>query len=55
MALLANSRAALSHVGAVAEQLQNTNRWAAFLNYVVAKIIRPLSHWPAPKQFTAIG
>ena len=55
MALLANIRAALSHVRAVAEQLPSTNRWTAFLNYVVAKITRPLPPWIAPKQLMATG
>ena len=55
MALLANIRAALSHVRAVAEQLPSTNRWTAFLNYVVAKITRPLPPWIAPEQLRATG
>jgi Transposase DDE domain group 1 len=55
MALLANIRAALSHVRAVAEQLPSTNRWTALLNYVVAKITRPLPPWIAPKQLMATG
>ena len=55
MALLANIRAALSHVKAVAEQLPATSRWTAFLNYVVAKITRPLPPWLAPQQLMATG
>ena len=55
MALLANIRAALSHVRAVAEQLPSTDRWRAFLNYVVAKITRPLPPWIAPEQLMATG
>ena len=55
MALLANVRAALSHVRAVAEQLPSTDRWRAFLNYVVAKITRPLPPWIAPEQLMATG
>ena len=55
MALLANVRAALSHVRAVAEQLPSINRWTAFLNYVVAKITRPLPPWIAPEQLMATG
>jgi hypothetical protein len=55
MALLANVRAALSHVRAVAEQLPQTNRWTTLLNYVVAKITRPLPPWLAPKQLMATG
>lgn len=55
MALLANIHAALSHIKAVAEQLPNTDRWTAFLNYVVDKITRPLPPWIAPKQLMATG
>ena len=55
MALLANIRTALSHVKAIAEQLQHTNRWTAFLNYVVAKITRPLPPWLALEQLMATG
>jgi Transposase DDE domain group 1 len=55
MALLANIHAALSHVRAVAEQLPATDRWTAFLNYVVAKITRTLPPWFAPKQLMATG
>jgi Transposase DDE domain group 1 len=55
MALLANIRAALSHVRAVAEQLPATHRWTAFLNYVVAKITRPLPPWIPHKQLMAAG
>jgi len=50
MALITNIRAALSHVRAVAEQLPNTDRWRAFLNYVVDKITRPLPPWLPPKE-----
>jgi hypothetical protein len=50
MALITNIRAALSHVRAVAEQLPNTDRWRAFLNYVVDKITRPLPPWLPSKQ-----
>jgi hypothetical protein len=55
MALLANIRAALSHVRAVAEQLPHANRWTAFLTYVVAKITRPLLPWLPPEQLMATG
>jgi len=55
MALLANVRAALSHVRAVAEQLPGTNRWTALLNYVVAKITRPLPPWIPPAQIMGAG
>jgi len=55
MALLANVRAALSHVRAVAEQLPSINRWTAFLNNAVAKITRPLPPWIAPEQLMATG
>jgi hypothetical protein len=39
---LANIRAALSHVKAVAEQSPSTNRWKTLLHYLVAKIIPPI-------------
>ena len=55
MALLACIREALSHVRAVAEQLPNTDRWRTFLNYVVAKITRPLPPWIPPKQLAGAG
>ena len=55
MALIANIRAALSHVRAVAEQLPATHRWTAFLDYVVAKITRPLSPWIPPAQLMGAG
>ena len=55
MALIANIRAALSHVRAVAEQLPATHRWTAFLDYVVAKINRPLSPWIPPAQLMGAG
>ncbi len=55
MALLANVRAALGHVRAVAEQLPSTNSWTTFLNYVVAKIIRPLPPWIPPAQLMGAG
>lgn len=45
IALITNIREALGHVRAVAQQLQATGRWAAFLNYVVARITRPLPPW----------
>jgi hypothetical protein len=35
--------------------LPSTNRWTALLNYVVAKITRPLPPWIAPKQLMATG
>jgi len=52
MALIKNIRAALSHVRAVAEQLPNTDRWRTFLNYVVAKITRPLPPWLPPDRLS---
>lgn len=55
MALLANIHAALSHVRAVAEQLPHTNRWTVFLNYVVAKITRPLPPWIPPERLVGAG
>jgi hypothetical protein len=45
LALIANVRTALRHVREVAEQLPQTDRWKAFLDYVVAKITRPLPPW----------
>ena len=48
--LIANIRAALSHVRAVAEQLPQTDRWKTFLDYVVAKITRPLLPWHPPDR-----
>jgi hypothetical protein len=45
MELIANVREALSHVRAIAEQLPQSDRWKAFLDYVVAKITRPLPPW----------
>ena len=55
MALIANIRAVLSHVKAVAEQLPQTDRWRAFLDYVVAKITRPLPPWHRPDRLTMAG
>ena len=39
MLLIANVRAALSHVRTVAEQFPATNRWKTLLDYIVARII----------------
>ena len=39
MLLIANIRAALSHVKTVAEQLPRTDRWKTLLDYIVARII----------------
>jgi hypothetical protein len=55
LALIANIRAALSHVRAVAEQLPQTDRWKTFLDYVVAKITRPLPPWLPPDRLMAAG
>jgi hypothetical protein len=55
MELIANVRAALSHVRAVAQQLPLTDRWKAFLDYVVAKITRPLPPWSHPIQLMRTG
>jgi hypothetical protein len=55
MALITNIRAAFSHVSAVAEQLPQTDRWKTFLDYVVAKITRPLPPWLPPDQLMAAG
>jgi len=37
--LIANIRAALSHVRKVAEQSPTADRWKTLLNYIVARII----------------
>ena len=55
LALIANIRAALSHVRAVAEQLPQTDRWKTFLDYVVAKITRPLPPWLPSDWLTVAG
>jgi hypothetical protein len=39
MLLIANIRAALSHVARVAEQSPATDRWKTLLDYIVARII----------------
>lgn len=45
LTLIANVHEALAHVKALAEQLPSTNRWQAFVDFVVAKITRPLPPW----------
>jgi hypothetical protein len=55
MALIANIRETLSHVRAVAEQLPQTDRWKTFLDYVVAKITRPLPPRHQPDRLTMTG
>jgi hypothetical protein len=55
MALIANIRAALKHVRAAAEQLPKMDRWKTFVDYVVAKIIRPLPPWQSPEPLNATG
>ena len=55
LALIANIRVALSHVRAVAEQLPHTDRWKTFLDYVVAKIARPLPPWLPPDRLAMAG
>jgi hypothetical protein len=55
LALIANIRAALSHVRAVAEQLPQTDRWKTFLDYVVQRITRPLPPWYPPNQLAMTG
>ena len=55
MGLIANVHAALSHVKAVAEQLPNANRWKTFVDFVVAKITRPLPPWVPQTQIEAAG
>ena len=52
---IANIRAALSHVRAVAEQLPQTDRWKTFLDYVVAKITCPLPPWHRPDRLAMVG
>jgi hypothetical protein len=39
MLLIANIRAALSHVTKVAEQYPDADRWKTLLDYIVARII----------------
>ena len=53
--LLANILGALSHVRAVAEQLPKTDRWNTFVDYVVAKITRPLPPWHPPDRLALVG
>ena len=55
MALIANIRAALSHVRSVAEQLPQVDRWKTLLDYVVAKITRPLPPWLPPDRLAMAG
>ena len=55
LALIANIRAALSHVRKVAEQLPVSDRWKTFLDYVVAKITRPPPAWLNSEQVSAVG
>jgi hypothetical protein len=55
LALIANIRAALSHVRAVAVQLPQTDRWTTFLDYVVRRITRPLPPWYPPNQLAMKG
>jgi hypothetical protein len=50
-----HDRVALSHVKAVAEQLPQQNRWQTFLDYVVAKITRPLPPWHRPGRLEMVG
>lgn len=46
MVLIANVRAAISHVRRVAEQSPAADRWKTLLDYIVARIIphRPRKH-----------
>ena len=55
MALIANLRAAPSHVRSVAEQLPKANRWKAFVDCVVAKITRPSPSWLPPDPLALTG
>lgn len=54
-ALITNIRAALGHVRSVAEQLPKANRWKTFVDYVVAKITRPLPPWLPPDPLALTG
>ena len=54
MTLIANIRAALSHISSVAEQLPQANRLRTFVNYGVAKITRPFPPWQLP-DLLALG
>jgi len=53
--LIANIRAALSYTRSVAEQLPKANRWRTFVDYVVAKITRPLPPWLPPDPLALTG
>ena len=55
IALVNNVQEALRHVKAVAEQLPKIDRWKTFLDYVVAKITRPLLPWIAPESLAPSG
>jgi Transposase DDE domain group 1 len=50
MELIANVRAAFTHVKAVAEQFKKTTPWKSFIDYVVARIIRPNPRWLTSDQ-----
>jgi hypothetical protein len=53
--LIVNIRAALSHVKAIAQQLPQSNRWQCFVDYVIARITRPLPPWQAQQPLAASG
>ena len=55
MRLVANIRAALQHVRAIAEQLPKVDRWTTLLAYIVAKIIRPIMPGPPSVGLVASG
>jgi hypothetical protein len=55
LALIVNIRTALSHVRAVVEHLPQTDRWKTLLDYVVAKINRPLPPWITSDRITTAG
>jgi hypothetical protein len=55
LALIANIRAALSHVSAVADQLPKADRWKTFLDCAVAKITHQLPPWHPPNQLAIAG
>jgi hypothetical protein len=53
--LIVNIRAALSHVKLAAEQLPQSNLWQCFVEYVIARITRPLPPWQAQQPLAASG
>lgn len=45
----------IGHVRSVAAQLPKANRWKTFVDYVVAKITRPLPPWLSPGTLAMAG